>query len=189
MKNFDQWLFESLQEDSQVKLQLVNVINRDINGLKTKNAKAIADASKIIDVNAIIDKARLYLINQVPTVMLGLKSGRGGDVFTSGFVGYITSIIKSELESVNFIKKSAAKVLAPDKAAFLARAGEFDEWPFISTLDSLLDMGMSVGWMEATKPYENQLWNWSKGSSNWLNKNAKKIKTDLVTLFSNFLYA
>ena len=189
MKNFDGWLLESLQADAQVKAELIKRINSDIAGLRTNYAKAISDASKIIDVNSIIEQARLYLIQQVPTIILGLKSGRGGDAFASGFVGWMNSLIKRELGSISWLKKSGAKLLAPDKASFLARAGEFDASPFIEALNNILDMGMTVGWMDATKPYEDQLWAWSKGSSDWIVKNSGAIKTSMVNLFSNFLYA
>jgi len=189
MKNFNDWLNESLQGDDAVKAQLVKHINAKIADLKTKNAKAVADASKIVDVNSIIEQCRAYLIKSIPTVVAGLKSGKGGDAFAASFVSFANGIIKKELDEVGFIKRGAAKLLAPDKATYLAQAKMFDATPFIFTLRSCLDLALAVGFMDSTEPYANQLWSWENGLDNWFATNESKIKGTITNTFATFLYA
>ena len=188
MKNFKEWLSEAAQSDDQIKAELIKHINKKISAMESKNAKAISDASKIVDVKSIIEESKKWLIKSVPTVMTGLKSGNGGDAFAAGFVAYVTVLIKKELDSVGFLKRNTAKLLAPNKATYLSKAKQFNATPFIGGLKECLDLGMAVGWMEGTKPYENQLWKWSNSVGTWIDKNEKLIKEKFANTFSDFLY-
>lgn len=188
MKNFKEWLSEAAQSDDQIKAELVKHINKKVSELESKNAKAISDASKIVDVKSIIEESKKYLIKSVPTVMTGLKSGKGGDAFAAGFVANLAVLVKKELDSVGFLKRNTAKLLAPNKTTYLNKAKQFNAVPFIGGLKECLDLGMAVGWMEGTKSYEDQLLQWSKSVDTWIDKNEKLIKERFANTFSDFLY-
>lgn len=190
MKNFTDWLNESTSAaDDKIKAEMIKHINEEIAKLKAKNAKAIASASNIIDINAVIEKCRVNLINSIPTVIAGLKSGKGAEQFAANFVSFTNAAIKQELDKAGFFSRNAARLLAPDKAEYLSRAKSFDATPFADALESCLDLAFAIGWMDAAKPYETTLFQWSNGISNWIDRNVDKVKLDLANTFSNFLYA
>ena len=188
---FDEYfLVESMDSDRLVKDKMIAYINKNISKLTTEHKDKIKDASKLIDVSRVIQQVKDWLIRSLPLQLENIKRGVGGDKFARDFLIFIKSLIKKELDSIGTFKKTGVRLLSPSKETFISTAKDFKSGEYFDTLSNILDLGFSIGAMPQMKEYEDQVLKWSKGVVNELGSKdkRKKIKEEVVQIFSNFLY-
>jgi hypothetical protein len=171
--------------------ELIKHINNKLNDFKNKIPK---EGNKFISVYEIIEEFRIYMISRVPDILKKMETGVGGDKFAMECYQKLLEITQSKLTDISPIKRMALKVIAPTKENYLKKVDEckdscFDI--FFEEFIDLTDFAIMVGWIDYysrnDKLIEN-IFNFSKQSSNWVWKNKYSIIKNIATKVSNFIY-
>jgi hypothetical protein len=167
--------------------ELERIIKSDFSQIKTKYKSFLDNADKIIDPFFLIDKFQNYLISRIPEVLNQLKSGQGGPKFAYECFLFIKSLIDVEMKKIGSAKKFALKSLGggKDKIKSEMMAKDIDE--YLQMFSEVINFSFSIGWMDEMKKYEDNLLKWDKECTDWVWKNGKTIKNDIINTIVNNL--
>ena len=181
-------LSENTNSDNKIIDQLKKSINDDINRFVADNKVYLDKSSKIIKPTQIINEFKNFLISQVPFALQGIKTGKGGDVFVETAYKRLYSIIQSNLNDVGWAKKQLVKTMAPNKDKLLNQMKRTDVDEYFWAFKGLIDLAFSIGWMDETEPYEDNLHKWSVAARDWVDNRKKIIKDNFINLIVNSIY-
>jgi hypothetical protein len=167
--------------------ELKSRIERDFREIKTKYKTFLDNADKIIDPYILIDKFKNYLISRIPEVLNQLKTGKGGAKFAYECFLFVKSLIESEMKNINSAKKFALRKLGGGKEKIKAEMMSKDIDDYLQMFSSVINFSFTIGWMDEMKKYEDNLLKWDEECYDWVWKNSKSIKTDIVNTIVNNL--
>ena len=98
------------------------------------------------------------------------------------------SIIQSNLNDINWVKRQLIKGFTPSKDELLnqMKGKNIDE--YFQTFKDLLDLSFKIGWMDEVQPYSDNLIKWSNQLYNWIDSRRKIIKENFINLIINSIY-
>jgi hypothetical protein len=170
-------------------IQIKKEIEDNFIEIKQKYKEYLDKSKKIIDPYKIIDKFKEYLISKIPDILPQLKIGKGGEKFAYDCFLFIKNLIQEEIKSMGFIKKNTVKLLAGGKESLRKEMNEKDISEYIFLFQNLIDFSFMIGWMDETQKYLDNMGVWGKDNYNWVNRNQKIIKTDIINTIVNNLYS
>jgi len=159
-----------------------------ISNLNKLRKKIPPQKVEIINTSEIIDNMQSYLIEQIPKVLEEIKKGQGGVQFTYLVYREIIKNLNEQLKKIGTVKKFAIRQLAPTEKEYIEMVKNLDIDVYIQTFANLIDFGFSIGWMDEMQPNIDNLNKFSKQSNEWVYKNAKLIKNEIIKIISDFLY-
>jgi len=175
--------------DAKVIAELNKHIVDEINDVKSKLPKPTLDI-KIIDTNAVINGAAIYLKSTVPSTLQAMKSGKGGDVFVQNTLNKLLTLVESEFKKIGWLKKKSIQALSPSKEELkktLEVSSEFDN--YFQMFVDLVDFPFVISMMDEVKPYLNKINNFDDQKNEWLKTNRKIIKNLIIDKILNFIYS
>ena len=183
-------LSENANSDNKIINELEKSINDSINKFVAENKVYLDKSSKIIQPTQIINEFKNFLISQLPSVLQGIKTGKGGDVFAETAYKKLYSIVQSNLNDVGWAKKQLVKAMIPKKDKLLNQMKQKNIDNYFWTFKGLMDLGFKVGWMNELRPYVNNsnLFKWSEGAIGWVDNREKIIKDNFINLIVNSIY-
>ena len=181
-------LSEDINSDNKVINELKKRINSKIEKFTSENKTNLDKSSKILDAYSIINQFKSYLINQAPTLLQQMKTGKGGDVFVNNAYSELYKIIQNTLNDLGWAKRQLIKTMSPKKDILLKQMKSKDITNYIQTFKEILDAAFQIGWMDETKSYNNNLDKWSNSLYSWVDTNQNKIKENFVNLIVNSVY-
>ena len=183
-------LSENTSSDNKVINQIKKSINDDINRFVADNKVNLDKSSKILQPNEIINEFKNFLISQAPFALQGIKTGKGGDAFAETAYKKLYSIMQSNLNDIGWAKKQLIKTMAPNKDTLLKQMKRKDVSKYFMTFKGLIDFAFEIGWMDEVKPYfdNNNLFKWSDGTTEWVDKRQEIIKDNFINLIVNTIY-
>jgi hypothetical protein len=170
-------------------IQLKNQIEKDFVKIKQDYKKFLDQSKKVIDPYKIIDKSKDYLISRIPDILPQLKSGKGGAKFAYDCFIFVKNLVQEEIKNMGIIKRNAVKLLAGNKESLKKEMNEKDISDYVSLFISLIDFSFAIGWMDEMEKYEDNLLMWEKENYDWVSKNQKTIKNDIINTIVNNLYS
>jgi arginine utilization protein RocB len=75
------------------------------------------------------------------------------------------------------------------KESLIKEMNEKDINEYIFLFQNLIDFSFMIGWMDETQKYLDNMGVWGKDNHNWVNRNQKIIKTDIINTIVNNLYS
>lgn len=175
------------EELESVQRQLRSTIEEDINSVKT-DYKPFLDKSKgILNPYPLLDKFKNYLISRIPEVIQQLKTGKGGAKFGYECFIFIKKLVEEEVKNLNSVKKLAIKNLGGGKESIKQKLMNTDISDYYNIFGNIMDFGFAIGWMNEMEKYEDNILKWSSENIDWVNKNKKYIKIDIVNTIVNNL--
>ena len=183
-------LSENTSSDNKVINQIKKSINDDINRFVADNKVNLDKSSKILQPNEIINEFKNFLISQAPFALQGIKTGKGGDAFAETAYKKLYSIMQSNLNDIGWAKKQLIKTMAPNKDTLLKQMKRKDVSKYFMAFKGLIDFAFEIGWMDEVKPYfdNNNLFKWSDGTTEWVDKRQEIIKDNFINLIVNTIY-
>jgi hypothetical protein len=172
-----------------VELQIKNSLERHFNDIKGKYKQYLDQSKNIIDPYKIIDKFKNYLISRTPDVINQLKTGNGGAKFAYDSYLFVKNLVQEEMNNMGTFKKGSIKLLVKDKEFLRNKMNKEDISDFISLFTDLIDFGFMVGWMDEMIKYEDNILKWEKDNNDWVYKNQKFIKSQIINTIINGLYS
>jgi hypothetical protein len=170
-------------------MQLKKEIEENFYEVKQDYKKFLDQSKKVIDPYKIIDKFKDYLISKIPDILPQLKTGKGGTKFAYDCFIFIKNLVQEEIKNMGIIKRNAIKLLAGNKESLKKEMNEKDVSDYVSLFSNLIDFSFMIGWMDEMKKYEDNLLMWGKENYDWVSKNQKTIKNDIINTIVNNLYS
>ena len=170
-------------------IELKKEIEENFVKIKQEYKEYLDKSKKVIDPYKIIDKFKDYLISRIPDIMSQLKTGKGGAKFAYDCFIFIKNLVQEEIKNRGIIKRNAVKLLAGGKEALRKEMNEKDISDYVSLFSNLIDFSFMIGWMDEMKKYEDNLLMWGKENYDWVSKNQKTIKNDIINTIVNNLYS
>jgi hypothetical protein len=172
-----------------VEFQIKNSLERHFNDIKGKYKQYLDQSKNIIDPYKIIDKFKNYLVSRTPDVINQLKTGTGGAKFAYDSYLFVKNLVQEEMNNMGTFKKGSIKLLVKDKEFLRNKMNQEDISDFISLFSEIVDFGFMVGWMDEMKKYEDNTLKWEKENYDWVNKNQKFIKSQIINTIISGLYS
>lgn len=174
--------------DTSLETELKKEINVAFNRLKNEHKTNLENSKKILDPYSIIEEFKNYLISQIPTIINQLKIGQGGATFAYNCYIFFKKLVSSELQKMNGIKKYGITLLLGNEDKVKEEMMKKDITDYLQIYKGLIDFPFMIGHMDKVRSFEKNLWKWEKQSEDWVNKNQKFIKTDIINTIINNLY-
>ena len=175
--------------NTPMELHLKKVISRVVDTIKAENKDLLDQSKKIIDPYKIIDKFKNYLISRVPDAVNQMKTGKGGAMFAYDCYVFLKNTIDEEMKTIGYVKKNAIKLLAGNKETLKKQMNGQDISYYTYMYKNLLSFGYYIGWMDEIEKYEDNVFKWDKDGYDWMTKNEKNIKTEIINKIINYIYS
>ena len=175
--------------NSSVELHIKNTLDRDFNRIEEKYKEELDQSKNIIDPYKIIDKFKNYLISRTPDIVNQLKKGTGGAKFAYDSYLFVKNLIQEEMNNMGRFKKTSIKLLIKDKEFLRSKMNREDISDFLSLFSDIVDFGFRIGWMDEMIKYEDNILKWEKENNDWVYKNQKFIKSQIINTIIDSLYS
>ena len=197
-------LSEDTNSDNKVINELKQKLSKGVDKFVSENKKYLDKSSNILDAYSLINKFKTYLISQTPTLLKQMKTGKGGDKFASDSYSELYKLIQEGLNSIGWAKRQFIKSMSPGKEELLKQmkpsvrvlpngkkenvGPKINISVYFMVFKNILDAGFLVGWMDETKPYNNNLMMWSDSLNKWVDSHQKGIGDNINNLIINSIY-
>jgi len=173
--------------DAKVVAELNKHVTNELANVKSKLPKPKLN---IIDPNIIINGVVQYFKSTIPSTLLTIKLGKGGDTFVYNTFNKLLGLIESELNNIGWVKKKTIQTFAPSKdelKKMLEESDEFDD--YLQMFNDLVDFPFVIGWMDEVGPYKDNIWKFDNQKNEWLKKNKRMVKNLIIDKILNFIYS
>ena len=172
-----------------VELQIKKSLERQFTDIKGKYKPYLDQSKNIIDPYKIIDKFKNYLISRTPDVVNQLKTGTGGAKFAYDSYLFVKNLVQEEMNNMGTFKKGSIKLLVKDKEFLRNKMNQEDISDYVSLFSEIVDFGFKIGWMDEMKKYEDNILKWGGDNNDWVHKNQKFIKSQIINTIISGLYS
>jgi hypothetical protein len=170
-------------------IQLKKRIEEKFDKVKKDYKKFLDQSTKFINPYKIIDKFKDYLISKIPDILPQLKTGKGGAKFAYDCFIFVKNLIQEEIKNMGIVQRNAIKLLSGNKESVKKEMNEKDISEYVYLFSDLVDFVFMIGWMDEMMKYEDNLLMWKKENNDWVSKNQKTIKNDIINTIVNNLYS
>jgi hypothetical protein len=97
-------------------------------------------------------------------------------------------LVQEEIKNMGMLKRGSIRLMI-NKESLKKEMSEKDISDYLQIFYGTVDFAFLIGWMDEVKSYEDNLLKWEKENSDWVAKNQKGIKTDIINTIINNLYS